>query len=235
MRNKLRGFINKPAVTGFVSIAITFLLVAVSMEFLTEQISADEDDVVFSVITQALQYIIIGGSAISICYLTGAISYVRLSRLNNSDIKYIVVLVVILSLLQLLLSVIGMLTGIEPGQNEAVSLGKSKELFYLYMIPVMILLVGPAEEFIFRGIIQGSITAQINWKIGVISSSILFGMAHVSVAGGGWDGIVYAGVSGSFGLFLGYYYEKTQNLIVPALSHGIYNSILMILLYLGSV
>jgi membrane protease YdiL (CAAX protease family) len=97
-----------------------------------------------------------------------------------------------------------------------------------------ILLVAPAEEFLYRGVVQG----RLRWSFGsvgaVVASSLLFGSIHL----GNYTGNVAAVVSGAVviacgGLVFGTLYERTRNLAVPIVAHAVYNTLLLVLAFLA--
>jgi membrane protease YdiL (CAAX protease family) len=101
--------------------------------------------------------------------------------------------------------------------------------FAWIMVGVSILIVGPAEEYLFRGFLYGgllSIFKGQHWISLAFISSILFGMAHLYYA------IVY-GVSSllpftdvvTFGMAMAItYYLSGGDLAVPAVIHGVYDA-----------
>ena len=91
-------------------------------------------------------------------------------------------------------------------------------------------LVGPAEELAFRGFIQKGLENSFGPIKGLLIASILFGLPHIA-------NYPYNAVAASAsGLVLGYVWQKTgQNTTATALIHGIYNSIGIILVYLGNI
>lgn len=123
--------------------------------------------------------------------------------------------------------------GLGAGQNQVIATGAGAPVFYLYMIPVSILFVGPAEELLFRGAVQGSLRRAYGPAAAVLVASALFGLMHVSgVNGTMLQRFLYAAVAAALGCVLGALYERTANLLVPALTHGLYNAALFLSQYL---
>jgi membrane protease YdiL (CAAX protease family) len=122
--------------------------------------------------------------------------------------------------------------GVETAQNSIVEQGRENPELILYLIPLAILIVGPSEELLFRGAIQGVLRRAYAPIPAIVIASALFGVAHVfALSGSGTGQLVYISVTFVLGCILGYTYEKTENLVIPALIHGIYNAILFSLLY----
>lgn len=132
-------------------------------------------------------------------------------------------------LIALNLAMLGL--GLETAQHQLVDIGLENPEILLLLVPLSILLVGPGEELLFRGIIQRLLRGGFGTLGGVVLTSLLFSFAHITALSG--DGllptlIVYFGLS----LLLGSVYEWSGNLVVPALIHGSFNAIQFLLLYL---
>ncbi|MFB6107933.1 MAG: lysostaphin resistance A-like protein [Haloplanus sp.] len=122
--------------------------------------------------------------------------------------------------------------GVQVAQNEVVVAGQQDPRFFLYMIPVSLLLVGPFEELVFRGTVQSILRRTWGSSVAVVVASVLFGLAHwVALTGGGGSRVPYITIAAMLGLVLGFAYERTRNLLVPAVVHGVYNSVLFAIQY----
>jgi membrane protease YdiL (CAAX protease family) len=94
-------------------------------------------------------------------------------------------------------------------------------------IAVISALAGLGEEMLFRGVIQEAISARFAPWLGLVSASILFGLAHpISKA--------YAVLAGVMGLYLGLLAIVTGNLLVPIIAHGFYDFIALACLLHGT-
>ena len=123
-----------------------------------------------------------------------------------------------------------------PGANQAVLAGAGDPTYFLVMIPVSLLFVGPAEELLFRGAVQGRLRQSWGAWPAIVIATVLFGLIHIpGITGGFGAQLSYALLVGVLGLLLGYLYEYTQNIIVPSLVHGAYNGTLFGLLYLTEI
>ena len=80
-----------------------------------------------------------------------------------------------------------------------------------------LLLTCIAEEALFRGFIQQSLSRRFDWRLGLVVASILFGLAHV---GGGMMLMIFAGLAG---LGYGLVFHFTQRLWCAVLVHFIFN------------
>jgi len=125
------------------------------------------------------------------------------------------------------LSIVLSVLGVQTAQNSVVTTGQSNPEFFLYMIPIAIFLVGPGEELVFRGVVQGLFRAAYGVVPAVLVTSALFGIAHyLALSGTGSGKLAYIAVAGVLGLVLGAVYEKTKNLLVPIVIHSAWNTML---------
>ena len=119
---------------------------------------------------------------------------------------------------------------VESGQNSIITQGRENPVLFLYMVPVALLFVGPAEELVFRGVVQGLFRRAFGVVPGVVLASLLFGFGHYLAisSGSAWTYILTAS---ALGLVLGTVYEYTESILVPALAHGSWNAGLFVLNY----
>lgn len=101
--------------------------------------------------------------------------------------------------------------------------------FAWVMVWVSLIVVGPCEEFIFRGFLFGGLLALFgtrHWLLFALLSSILFAAVHLYY-------VVTYGIASSIplldivaiGMALAItYYHSGGNLLVPALIHGVYDA-----------
>ncbi len=121
------------------------------------------------------------------------------------------------------------LIDVSPSQNPAVDPSGRQATYFLLMIPLSLLVVGPAEELLVRGGIQGLLTRAWGPWPGIVGASALFGSLHY--IGGGTGALAYVAFSFLLGCLLGYLYERTGNLFVPMVAHGGYNAIIYAVQY----
>jgi membrane protease YdiL (CAAX protease family) len=105
----------------------------------------------------------------------------------------------------------------------------------LLLIPLSILVVGPAEELLFRGVIQPSLDAAVSRApaIGHDERPVRAHPRFDDVGRHARPGPVSVTLAILFGLsvLLGYLYVWTDNLVVPILVHGFYDALLFGLAY----
>ncbi|MFC7082064.1 CPBP family intramembrane glutamic endopeptidase [Halorussus caseinilyticus] len=106
----------------------------------------------------------------------------------------------------------------------------------LLLVPLSILVVGPAEELLFRGVIQSYLDGAFSRAPAVVLTSVLFALVHLPTTWVATPDPLAVGVTLAilFGLsiLLGYLYVWTDNLVVPILVHGLYDALLFGLAYL---
>lgn len=123
--------------------------------------------------------------------------------------------------------------GLNSAQNQIVEVGRQNPSVFLLLIPLQFLLVGPGEELLFRGLVQGTLRESLHPARAIILASALFASIHLfSLSGEGK--LVYIGIAFVLALVLGAAYEYTGNLIVPAVIHGTYNAVQFAGVYLSS-
>jgi membrane protease YdiL (CAAX protease family) len=137
------------------------------------------------------------------------------------------------------IGIVGSVIGVEAASHALVGLSDAAPTFYLSLIPVMILIVGPFEELLYRGIIQTRLRRSFGPTVAIGLTSVIFASIHLPAYGFGETQplssialtltALFVG-SMSFGLI----YEYTENLSVVALVHGFYNSLLLGLLYIAT-
>lgn len=81
---------------------------------------------------------------------------------------------------------------------------------------VMLVLLAPAEELLYRGVIHGRLEDGFGTTGRVLIGSALFGLMHLFL-GGGVGSVFYTAVGG---LVFAVGYERTENLLVPAWTHA---------------
>lgn len=124
--------------------------------------------------------------------------------------------------------------GIEASEHTTTQrAAENPELLYV-IVPAMILIVGPFEELLYRNVIQKSLYRTFSRYGAVVVASVVFTVVHVSAYATAGAGEVLASLSLLFVLsvILGVLYERTENLLVPALVHGCYNALIFLTIFL---
>ena len=121
------------------------------------------------------------------------------------------------------------------GDNAAVTVGIGEPGYLLTMVAFSLLVVGPAEELLFRGVVQSRLRETWGVWPAILVATVLFGLSHASVSGGLGGVVAYILTATILGVLLGYLYERTDNIVVPAVVHGVNNAVIFAWLYLGEI
>ncbi len=97
------------------------------------------------------------------------------------------------------------------------------EIKYLMRdLAYMVIFVGLGEELLFRGLVQRDMANLLGWKWGLLGTSLVFGVMHLT-----WRSIPELGFTFAAGLIFGYIYHRTHSLTAPIIAHGVGNTILV--------
>lgn len=123
--------------------------------------------------------------------------------------------------------------GVSTPQVEIVERGLENPELMLLMLPLSYLLVGPGEELMFRGTVQGLLREAYTPAPAIVIASVVFALAHVTNVLGAplAQKAAYLAAIFTLSLLLGALYEYSRNLVVPALVHGTYNALLFLAIY----
>jgi len=102
---------------------------------------------------------------------------------------------------------------------------ESSMIWFVIAVSVLVLIVAPAEELLFRGVMQETLSQYLGQAFGIVLASILFGMMH-SIYNSGTQ-IVFAT---AVGVVLGVIYEWTDSIELVVLIHGIHSLTLFVIL-----
>lgn len=186
----------------------------------------------------------IGGAAVlgQVGFLIVAYFYINRRKIDvplrtpsKSDLSYIgggtiIVLVIAVALSQILLYFDRMPTSVIDEMAE------SSPIILVLLAVLSVLLVAPAEELLFRGAIQGKLREHFRPFPAIAGASILFGSLHLLNYGGDIFSIILTtSMIVAIGGIIGALYEKTGNLTVPIMVHGIYNFVLLLSSYYAMV
>ena len=126
------------------------------------------------------------------------------------------------------------LAGIPAARNRLGELVVQQPELLLLLVPFSFLLIGPGEELLFRGIVQGTLREAFGPVAGVtLASAIFAGVHYLALTGGTGARLTTVAILFLPSLAFGAAYERTGNLAVPAVIHGAYNSTLFLLVYVA--
>lgn len=165
--------------------------------------------------------------------------WIDLYRPGKRDIAWMVGGTILVLIGLILIGILAQALEIEPPEQALTVLIGEDAVLILFMIATVWLLNAPMEEFLFRNVIQKRLYDAFSGISAVIITSILFGFIHVFtlvvVGEGAID--VFIPILGIFigSLVMGYAYLRTENLWVPIVIHGLYNSFQLVILLLTLV
>ena len=136
---------------------------------------------------------------------------------------YVAIIVGLLALLAVALRFLP-----DPAENQGAAVAANNPELIPPLVLVMFLVVGPCEEFLYRGVVQNRLRERLPAAAAVAVAAVIFAVVHV-VAVAGSPGAVAVTLSVLLvpGVVLGAVYEYTGNLVVPWLLHSTHNSILL--------
>ncbi|WP_436911270.1 CPBP family intramembrane glutamic endopeptidase [Halosimplex marinum] len=172
----------------------------------------------------------IGFGAVALGYLATADEPSRYAKVRwptLEDIGWILVLPVLLGVagfaLNAVLSVVGAATpSTSHGAQGAAEILANRPVLWAVAIPALYLFAAPAEELLYRGVVQGRLRPHLGTAGVVLVSGLAFGLMH-GVMGlvSSTDRVVHwiasTGVGGAVWALA---YERTENLAVTAVSHA---------------
>lgn len=142
-------------------------------------------------------------------------------------------LIGLLAVLRILAEILAR-AGTRPAPNQVVEVGSREPVIFLYLIPVTVLFVAPAEELVFRGVVQGSLRRAYGVLPGVVLGGAVFGVVHVIALGSGGSVAATVLVITVLGILLGAVYELAGNVLVPIAIHALWNAIMFLGAYVAA-
>jgi len=184
------------------------------------------------------QYVAFGGLALG--YLlyrgfdrSGIVSYLGVRWPSLKEIGLVVGGWALILVMVMVISVILQLLGPEPAANQSAELAMQNPAIIPLLIAAAFLVIGPAEEVLYRGIVQSRLRESISAVPAIAIASAIFAAVHVIALTGGIQGrLTTIAVLFFPSLVFGAVYEYTDNIVVPALLHGLHNAVIFTLLYI---
>lgn len=161
------------------------------------------------------------------------LSYIAIEYPDKGSVVQTIVVFTGCITLLLVGGVLSSVFNIPVGESSLINELRGDRVAILLMIGVVFLFNAPAEEFLFRGILQERLSEVFDVKNSIVISSVVFAVVHVP----GYLYIVsptemiYPMVmifSASVILGIGYWY--TKNIVVVIGAHGLYNAVQIITL-----
>lgn len=164
------------------------------------------------------------------------LSWIDLRQPTRSDWRY-VVLGSLASLGLLVLFQVIVWLGVPAADSQVIDIVGDSQTMILIMIVIVFLFNAPAEEFLFRNVIQKRLYEGFSRRDAILVTSAIFAIIHIPMYVMYADTVLATMTSiilmfaGS--VIFGYVYAQTENLFVPTLAHAVYNAVQFALLYLA--
>jgi len=138
----------------------------------------------------------------------------------------------------LVLGASGLLTealGIPSAEHGLLEQAREAPMLLLAFVPLSFLVIGPGEELLSRNIIQKHLYDGYSRLSAVVVGTAVFAAIHLPAYATGPPPAIFATLVQLFGisLVLGVVYERTDNVVVPAVVHGTYNAVQFVFAYVA--
>lgn len=120
--------------------------------------------------------------------------------------------------------------GVQPAPSTIGEVDLPPRVLAGILVPAMLLVVGPAEELLFRGVIQKFLRETMGAWLAILGAGLLFGVIHVFalVQSSGAGTVLSIVVITAIGVSLGWLYEHTGSLPAAMVAHGGYNALIVV-------
>ncbi|MCT9095046.1 CPBP family intramembrane glutamic endopeptidase [Haloarchaeobius sp. HME9146] len=219
------------AVAGVMASALATIPVVVFL-------ALDADDLTLPI--YALLFVVgyIGLTLVGVAYLTltgRGWRFLDLKPLDRESLKAVVGFTVLAVSFVVVVGILTTVTSLETSENVNLAPGLAGNTDYLLLLVLVALLVnGPAEEFLFRNVIQKSLYRVFSRRAAIVVTSLIFALVHIPAFWTTNYGALATSLSVIFvgSLVFGTAYAKTESLTVVALVHGLFNAVQIFMLYL---
>ena len=180
------------------------------------------------------QGVAFGGFALAYLRWTGrGLGFVRARVPTLRDLGWSVGGFAVLYFGLVVISVVLSSAGVQSASNAVEQFGEQDPRVFLLLIPLSFLFIGPGEELLYRGVVQGRLRESFGPVAAILLASLVFSLVHIgSLQGAGK--LTYLAVLFVLSPILGYAYERTDNLVVPSLIHGAFNAVQFYAAYLAA-
>ncbi len=162
-------------------------------------------------------------------------SYVDVRPPTRRGWAYVLLGIVASVAFYVLISVTIQLLSLPASENQVTSFIGDDQTMVLVMIAIVFFFNAPAEEFLYRNIVQKRLYDAFSRLQAVAIASLVFGLIHFPVYAVSSPSLLatmvpVVVVMGGAAVF-GYLYAKTDNLLVPIAAHAAFNALQFGLLY----
>ncbi|MFC5973069.1 CPBP family intramembrane glutamic endopeptidase [Halomarina salina] len=125
--------------------------------------------------------------------------------------------------------VISLVVPVDQGATSVLGdIGAVDPVALLVFAALSVVWIAPAEEYLFRGVVQGRVRQAFGIGATLAVAGALFASIHVfNYAGTAAVIAAYLGLLVLVSVVFGYAYERTGNLTVPIAIHALYNAVLL--------
>lgn len=97
----------------------------------------------------------------------------------------------------------------------------------------MFTFVAISEELVFRAGVYEILKKSYSVKTSAALSAAIFGLPHITVLTLDITSMVTILATGFAGFIFALLYERTDNIVAPIIAHGVYNTLLLLIVYFG--
>lgn len=162
------------------------------------------------------------------------LAYLDIRRPDRNDILTTIVGIVAVLVTALAIGVLFWLLGIEGAEHEMADRARTDGVAVLVIgIPLTLLGTAVGEEFLYRNGVQKYLAERFAPATAIVITSFFFAVAHLPAltAAAPLDLMASIALIFALALILGLAYERTRNVIVPIVIHGVYNVAVFLLWY----
>ncbi|ELY55776.1 CPBP family intramembrane glutamic endopeptidase [Natronolimnohabitans innermongolicus] len=134
------------------------------------------------------------------------------------------------------ISIIFTLLGVTAAESNVMDIVGEDQTMILIMIVIVFFFNAPAEEFLFRNIIQKRLYEAFSRMQAIVVTSVIFAAVHFPMYMFAETMVAtMASLTVMFGgsVIFGYVYAKTDNLLVPTAAHAVLNAFQFVMLYIA--
>ena len=183
------------------------------------------------------QYVAFGGLAVG--YLAwrgldraGIVAYLGVRRPSLKEIGIVIGSWALILVAITAVSAVIQQLGTETASNQSAELAMQNPAIIPLLIAASFLVIGPSEEILYRGVVQGRLRETLSPAPAILVASAIFAAVHVMALTGGLSGrLTTIAILFLPSIVFGAVYEYTENLVVPALLHGLHNAVIFTILY----
>jgi len=178
------------------------------------------------------------GAGVYLVVFDRGLEYVDLRRPSRRAMGYVLAAVLVSFATSMTVTTLVEILEFEAARSGSEG-GEQVPALYLVLMALSIGIIGPAEELVYRNVVQKSIAEAVSLPVGIGVATVVYVAVHVPalfLGGGSVTAVLPAVVVLTvLSVALGMSYARTENLVVPALAHGLYNALLFGTDYLWAI